>query len=179
MKWNLAVACFVLLAFVGTSLSQEQAKTPKPGPEYESLKYFVGKWNFEFEMKQSAFGPAGKVEGTDRNEMMPGGFFLISHSKGKGTMGEIRGLSIFGYDANEKVYTYYSVNNWGEHELAKGTVDGTTWTWNAESEIGGKDVKTRFTVNQVSPTFYTMKFDASSDSTSWATVMEGKATKVK
>ncbi len=31
MKRNLAVAFFVLLAFVGTSLSQEQAKMPKPG----------------------------------------------------------------------------------------------------------------------------------------------------
>lgn len=179
MKRNLAIACLVLFAFAKTSLAQEQAKMPKPGPEQERLKYFLGKWNFEFEMKQTPFGPAGKVEGTDRNEMMPGGFFLISHSKGKGTMGEIRGLSIFGFDTDEKVYTYYSVNNWGESELAKGTVEGNTWTWNAESQIGGKDVKTRFTVNEVSPTFYTMKFDAMSDSTSWTSVMEGKATKVK
>jgi hypothetical protein len=179
MKRDFAIAYLLLLAFAGTVLAQEQPKMPKAGPEQERLKYFVGKWNFEFEMKQSPFGPAGKVEGTDRNEMMPGGFFLISHSKGKGTMGEIRGLSIFGYDADEKVYTYYSVNNWGEKELAKGTVDGNTWTWNAESEMGGKDVKTRFTVNEVSPTSYTMKFDAMSDSTSWTTLMEGKATKVK
>jgi hypothetical protein len=179
MKRDLAIACVLLLAFAGTILAQEQPKMPKPGSEQERLKYFVGKWNFEFEMKQSPFGPAGKVEGTDRNEMMPGGFFLISHSKGKGTMGEIRGLSIFGYDADEKVYTYYSVNNWGEDELAKGTVDGKTWTWNAESEMGGKNVKTRFTLNEVSPTFYTLKFDAMSDSTSWTMLMEGKATKVK
>jgi hypothetical protein len=179
MKRNLAIAFVLLFAVAGTSLAQEQPKMPKPMPEHERLKYFVGKWNFEFEMKQSPFGPAGKVTGTDRNEMMPGGFFLISHSKGKGTMGEIRGLSIFGYDPDEKVYTYYSVNNWGEKELSKGTVDGNTWTWNAESQMGGKDVKTRFTVEELSPASYTMKFDAMSDSTSWATVMEGKATKVK
>jgi hypothetical protein len=169
---SLAIAASMLLA-------QQHPTTPKPGPEHDRLKYFVGKWRFEFDVKESPFGPAGKLDGTDTNEMMPGGFFLISHSKGKGTMGEIRGLSIFGYDADEHVYTYYSVNNWGESELAKGTVDGKSWTWNAESNLRGKDVKTRFSVNEVSPTFYTMKFDASSDSTSWTTVMEGKATKVK
>jgi hypothetical protein len=179
MRQRIAIACVVILAFGGTILAQEPPKMPKPGPEHERLNYFSGKWNFEFEMKESPFGPAGKVAGTDRNEMMPGGFFLISHSKGKGTMGEIRGLAIFGYDNDEKLYSYYSVNNWGEKELSKGTVQGDTWTWNAESEMGGKDVKTRFTVKEVSRTSYTMKFDVSSDSTAWTTVMEGKATKVK
>jgi hypothetical protein len=179
MKSKLTFLCVILLTLAGMVLAQEQPKMPTPGPEQERLKYFVGKWNFEFTMKESPYGPAGKVTGTDQNEMMPGGFFLISHSKGKGTIGKLRGLAIFGYDSDDSVYTYYSVNNWGEKELSTGTAEGDTWTWNADSKMGGKTVKTRFTIKEISKNSYTMKFDAASDDGEWQTIMEGKATKTK
>jgi hypothetical protein len=45
--------------------------------------------------------------------------------------------------------------------------------------MGGKKVKGRFTLKEVSPTSYTFTFDTSTDSGAWTKVMEGKATKVK
>jgi hypothetical protein len=179
MKSKSALACVILLAFAGTILAQEQPPIPQPGPQHERLKYFAGKWNFEFEMKESPYSPAGKLTGTDENEMMPGGFFLISHSQGKGTFGELKGLAIFGYDSDDSLYTYYSVNNWGEKELSTGTVEGDTWTWNADSKLGGKTVGTRFTIMETSQTSYTMKFEVASDEGGWQTIMEGKAVKTK
>ena len=62
--------------------------------------------------------------------MMPGGFFLVRHTEGKSSMGELKELAVMGYDAESKSYTYDSYNNFGEAEHFKGTVQGDTWTWN-------------------------------------------------
>ena len=174
------IAAFaVVLITAGAILAQAPPQMPKPGAEHKRLHYFVGKWNFDYDMKESPFGPGGKVTGTDRNEMWPGGYFLVMHSDGKGPMGQLKGLSVMGYNAQEKVYTYYGVNNLGEAETSKGTVEGDTWTWTSESEMGGKKIKTRFNLKEDSPKEYTMKFDMSSDGGEWKMMMEGKATKVK
>src|SRR3990172_10998713 len=97
----------VVLITASAILAQAPPQMPKPGAEHKRLHYFVGKWNFDYDMKESLFGPGGKVTGTDRNEMWPGGYFLVMHSSGKGPMGPLKGLSVMGYNTQEKVYTYY------------------------------------------------------------------------
>jgi hypothetical protein len=56
-------------------------------------------------------------------------------------------------------------------------VDGGTWTWLADENLGGQKMKGRYTAKVLSPTSYAMKFELSPDGTNWSTVMEGKATK--
>jgi hypothetical protein len=150
---------------------------PKPGPEHQRLHYNVGKWNVEMNMKESPFGPAGKVTGVYQNEMFPGGFFLIMRFDGKGHIGELNGLAIMGYNAEKKVYTYHDINNWGETGDYEGMVQGDTWTWTSEIQMGDKMVKSGFTLKEVSPTSYTSKFEISTDGSTWITTMEGKGTK--
>jgi len=58
-------------------------------------------------------------------------------------------------------------------------VQGNTWTWLSEEKMGGKVMKGRYTVNVVSPTSYTFKYEMASDSGEWNAMMEGKATKSK
>jgi hypothetical protein len=43
-----------------------------------------------------------------------------------------------GYNPEEKVYTYYGVDNSGmmAATVAKGTVDGNTWTYTDEAKMG-------------------------------------------
>jgi len=95
-------------------------------------------------------------------------------------MGVMKEVAVIGYDPKEKVYTYDSFDSMGMHELSKGTVSGPTWTWlSPEQDMGGKKVKGRFILNEVSPTSYTYSYDMSTDGGAWANVMEGKATKVK
>ncbi len=179
MNRNLVVACLTLCVLANTVLAQAPPQMPKPGVEHKRLHYFVGKWNYEFNMKESSSGPAGKMTGTDRNEMMPGGFFIVMHSDGKGTIGELKGLAIMGYNADDKVYTYSAFNNWGEVENSKGTVEGDTWTWTSESKMGGKLAKTKFTLKELSATSYTMRFEVQGEDGSWKEIMDGKATKVE
>ena len=173
------MATLMSAVLVGVVLAQAPPPMPKPGPELKRIGYFAGSWKTEGEAKASAFGPAGKLTFTDHNEWLPGGFFMVMHSEGKGPMGEMKGLAVFGYNSSEKVYTYQAYNNMGMSESAKGTVSGDTWTWTSESKMGGKPLKTRFIIKELSPTSFTFKFDTSPDGKIWSTIEEGKATKTK
>ena len=177
MKRIITSLCLVLF-IAGITVAQDSSNAPKPGPEAKRLQYYVGTWNSDYELKPGPMGPGGKMTAVDRSQVLPGGFFVVTHTDGKGAMGELKGLAIMGYDTEEKVYTYDSFNNFGEAEHFKGTVQGDTWTWTSESKMGGKPTKLRFIAKEVSPTMYTMKFEMGSDS-GWTTVMEGKATKAK
>jgi len=175
MKRMAAVVWTVFVLFGGLLVAQ----APKPAPEHQRLQYFVGEWKNEGTMKPSPWGAGGKFIGTDRDTML-GDFFLVLQSDGTSPMGTMKGVAVIGYDAKEKVYTYDSFDSMGVHELSKGTISGKTWTWlSPEQDMGGKKVKGRFILNEVSPTSYTYSYDMSTDGGAWANVMEGKATKVK
>lgn len=171
-------SAFVLSFALMTVAVAQTPQMPKPGPEQNRLQYFVGAWHSEYELKPGPFGPGGKMTNTDRSELMPGGFFLITHTEGKGALGDLKELALMGYDTEAKAYTYDAYNNFGQAEHFKGAVNGDTWTWTAESMMGGKPAKMRFIAKEVSPTSYTMKLELAGDS-GWITVMEGKATKIK
>lgn len=178
MRQRIAAICVVLLMLASVAVAQTPDQMPKPGPEQQRIRYFAGTWRAEYEIKPGPFGPGGKMITTDRSEMMPGGFFLATHTEGKGAMGELKELVVMGYDAEAKAYTYDAFNNFGRAEHFKGNVQGDTWTWTSESNMNGKPTKMRFIAKEVSPTSYTMKLEMATDS-GWVTMMEGKATKTK
>lgn len=168
------------LAAVLVSIVVAQAPPmPKPQPEHQKLQYFAGDWKSEGEMKPGPFGPGGKFTTTDHNQMV-GDFFLVMHSEGTGPMGAVKEVAVMGYDPQAKQYTYDAYNSMGEHSTASGTLSGQTWTWmSPEQDMGGKKVKGRFVLTEVSPTSYTFTFDSSVDGGPWSRIMDGKATKVK
>jgi Protein of unknown function (DUF1579) len=171
---SLVVATLMLLA-VGSA--QTPPPMPNPGPEHKKLDYFAGDWTLEGDMKPGPFGPGGKVSMTEHNEWLPGGFFLVTHSDGTTPMGKATGLAVFGYNPDEKAYTYQEFNSMGESTSARGIVNGYTWSWNNEEKMGDKIMKGRYTVTQLSPTSYNFKFEMAPERGDFATVMEGKATK--
>jgi hypothetical protein len=174
MKRGIVVVSIIFSILAGVGLAQTPSQMPQPGPEQKRLQYFVGNWNSEYEMKPAG----GKMASTDHAQLMAGGFFVVTHTEGKGVMGELHELAVFGYDPLGKVYTYDAFNNYGEAEHFKGTVQGDTWTWTSEGNMGGNLVKMRFIAKEVSPTMYTMKLEVAGAS-GWTTVMEGKSTKTK
>ena len=175
MKRGIVVVSMVLSILAGVGLAQTPSQMPQPGPEQKRLQYYAGNWNSEYEIKAGPMGAGGKVISTDQTQMMPGGFFAVTHTDGKSAMGDLHELAVMGYDAAAKVYTYDSYNNFGEVEHFRGTVQGDTWTWTSES---GTPVKMRFIAKEVSPMLYTMKLEMMTGA-NWVTVMEGKATKTK
>ena len=63
--------------------------------------------------------------------------------------------------------------------VPKGTIQGDTWTYNDESTMGGKQVKTRVTIKELSPTSYSFKMEMQGSDGKWAPMMESTNTKVK
>jgi len=122
--------------------------------------------------------PTGKFKGKDRCEWFEGKFAVICHSDGSGPMGEVKGLGILGYDPMTKIYTYYSVDSTGMTmtTVPRGKVDGKTWTYNDQAEMGGMTIKSRFIMVETSATSYTFKWEIEGED-GWKTVMDGVARK--
>jgi uncharacterized protein DUF1579 len=178
MKHPVLLAGCALFVWAGAALAQPGGM-PKPGPEVKKLGYFVGTWNTEGDMKASPFGPGGKITSTDHIEWLPGNFFIVAHSQGKGPVGPLQQLFVMGYNAEDKLYTYDGFDNMGMHDSSKGTLTGDTWVYGNESKVQGKTIKGRFTMKQVSASLYTFKFEMSGDGAKWDLIMEGKSTKTK
>jgi hypothetical protein len=176
MQRTPATILLAILAFVITATSQTPP-VPKPAPELKKLDYFAGSWSVQGEIKPSPFGPGGKLTGTEDLEWMDGGFFLVGHTEGHSPMGDDKGLSIWGYDTEDKVYTFHAFNSSGEAISATGTLEGDSWTWSNENKMGGKVFKGRYSIKQESPTAYTFKFEIQPEGGGWATVMEGRSSK--
>jgi len=172
-----AFAVFTCALFLCALLPAQGPQMPQPAPEVKKLDYFIGNWTMEGDLKPSVYGPGGKFSGSERNEWMPGGFFLRSDSKMKMPMGSASGLAVMGYDSDAKRYTYHDFNSMGEAESATGTLQGDTWTWEGQQKVGGKMMNGRYTVKVISPTSYTLKYEMADEAGNYSTVMEGKGTK--
>jgi len=154
-----------------------QMDMPKPGPEHKKLDMFSGSWALDGDMKPGPMGPGGKMTETEKCEWMSGGFFLVCHTDFKSSMGDGTGISVMGYSADDKAYTYREFNSWGEFDDSRGSFDGDTWTWTNDEKMGGMTMKGRFSMKILSPTTYNFTFEMSQDGAKWTTVMDGKATK--
>lgn len=171
-------AGMILAAALGLAgMAMAQTQIPKLAPELKKLDVFVGTWTLEGSMKPGMMGPGGSMTEYEKCEWMEGGFYLVCHSDFKSSMGNGVGLSVMGYSADDKAYTYREFNSFGEFDDSRGTLDGDTWTWVNDEKMGGMTMKGRFVMKMTSATSYNFVFDMSEDGTKWSTVMEGKASK--
>lgn len=173
------VGMIAATALVLGSLAMGQTEAPKPGPELKKLDVFVGSWTLDGNMKPGMMGPGGSMTESEKCDWMEGGFYLVCHSDYKSSMGNGVGLSVMGYSAEDKAYTYREFNSFGEFDDSRGRLDGDTWTWTSDEKMGGMTMKGKFTMKMTSATTYDFNFDMSQDGSKWSTVMDGKATKAK
>ena len=171
-------ALFVCSALL-TAVSLQAQAPPPPAPELQKLDFMTGHWTAE---GTATMGPPGtastKWTQTSDGEWMDGKYFMITHSDADlGPMGKSKEIAVYGYDSDNKVYTYTAFDSMGQAEKATGTVNGDTWTWTSDEKMGGITMKGRFTMKITSATSYNFMFEMSQDGTKWTSVMEGKATK--
>lgn len=173
-----ALLSVALLAFQ-LAASAQPPQAPKPTPEHQRLGYFVGNWTTEGEMKPSPMGPGGKITSTDRCEWFEGQFAVVCHSTGKTPMGPAKSLGIMAYSTEEKVYTYYGIDNspMAMVGAARGTRQDGTWTYTDESMMGGQKIKSRVVIKEQSPTAYTFTMEMQGPDGKWAPFMESRTTK--
>jgi hypothetical protein len=162
---------------VGIALASQHTEAPKPGPETKKLDGFAGKWMGESEIKAGPWGPGGKMTSESDCTWYEGGFVLVCRETSSGAMGKLKGEAILGWSAEDKVYKYMGFDSIGMMGSATGTVTGNTWNWSGEEKMGGKLIKSKYTVVLTSPTTQTFKWETSEDGKTWATMAQGKSTK--
>jgi len=175
-----ASSMFVAGLLVGGSLiaaALSPPSPPQPGPEAQKLGYFVGEWTSQAEIHPGPMGQGGAATGSSTGHWIEGNFFVSCRDESTTPMGRMAGLGVLGWNAAKKVYTWSGFNNLGQAETATGTRTGSTWTFVGQNDVGGKTMKTRYTVVETSPTSYTFQFEASTDGATWTTVIDGKVTK--
>jgi hypothetical protein len=98
-----------------------------------------------------------------------------------GPVGPVKGLGILSHSSKEKVFTHYGTDSTGMTmtSVAKGTVQGDTWTYTDESKMGGKTINGRYIIKVVSPSSYTFKWKMQGEGGQWLTIVEGKSTKAQ
>jgi hypothetical protein len=181
MKLSLLIGAAVVLAVAPRIAGGQAPQASKPGPEHKRLGYFVGKWKAEGEVKPGPMGPGGKMISNDTCEWFEGKFSVVCRYEGSGPMGPNKGLGILGYSTEEKVYTYYAVDNtnMGMATVPKGTIQGDTWTYTDEATFGGSKVKSRVTIKELSPTSHTFKLEVLGPDGNWMTMVETRNNKVQ
>jgi hypothetical protein len=94
-------------------------------------------------------------------------------------MGPSKSLGVLSYSTEEKVYTYYGVDNSNMTmaTVPRGAVQGNTWTYTDEGTMGGQKIKSRVTIKELSPTAYTFTMELQGPDGKWAPMMESKSTK--
>jgi hypothetical protein len=157
------------------------AQAPKPGPEHAKLGYFVGKWNTVGEMKPGPMGPGGKTTMADDCQWFEGRFSVICRSEGITPMGPSKSIGILGYSPEAKAYTYYGIDNSNMTmtSVPHGTLQGDTWTYTDEGMMGGKQMKSRVVIKEISPTAYTFRMEMQGPDGKWMPMSESKSTKVQ
>jgi hypothetical protein len=179
---GVVVAASVVVSVITvTSVLAQGAQLAKPGPEHQRLGYFVGKWTSEGDIKPGPMGPGGKISSTDTCDWFEGRFAIVCHSDGRTPMGATKSIGILAYSSEERVYTYYGIENssMAMASIPRGTVKGDTWTYTDESVMGGKKIKSRVTIKELSPSAYTFTMELQGPDGKWAPAIQTRNTKTK
>ena len=160
--------CAALSLAAVQAAAAQSAPAAQPGAEHKPLGYFVGKWTTEGEMKPGPMGPGGKLAPPTIASGSRAGTPSSAAPRAR-AVGDSRSMGILGYSPEEKVYTYYGVNNtpMGMPSVPKGTFQDGTWTYTDEGTMGGRKYKSRVTIEEVSPTAYTFQMAIQGGNGKW------------
>lgn len=179
-KYSIVVLALVVVAWISLASGQtslDSGPTLFPSPEHQKMDYFAGDWKLQGTIKPGPNGPGGDFTSTEHSEWVSGSFFLHTRSNMHSATGDVNGVRVMEYNADDKLYTNNAYNSLGGHQMAIGHVLDNTWTWTSEGKLNGVISKGRYTVTVVSPVAYTFKYETLTPTGAWALVMEGKATK--
>jgi hypothetical protein len=144
----------------------EAAAMPRPGDEHTKLHRLAGDWEGEEQ--------GGTAIGRSTIRIAVDGFFLVQdYVEEKDGRTVFRGHGIFGWDAKDRVYTWYWVDSMGQVPAApsRGRWEGDTLTFESSSPPNGRG---RYTYRFEGPSTYHFKLESSFDGGStYLTLMEG------
>jgi hypothetical protein len=141
-----AIATTLLVA--SAARAQEGPLTPKPTPEHELLKKDVGNWDATVKFWEQPGGEAQESKATEKNELLPGGYWLISRFEGAFGPAKFVGMGTWGYDPEQKEYVGTWVDSMSPYMMVtKADYDAATKTLTGTGEsrdpVTGKAMATK------------------------------------
>jgi hypothetical protein len=114
VKISRTLAALCLSAFLATTALAEKER-PKPPPELDQIKFFIGSWKCDFKIEPGPMGPGGTEKGTvtiepDLDGFFLAGVYLIPATKTHPTM---KTRFYLGYDRGAKQFLFLGVDNMG------------------------------------------------------------------
>jgi hypothetical protein len=179
MRESMVLAIALTLTCGMSALAQQPVGTLEPSSEHKKLQVFVGAWNDQAEVKPTPFRPGGKMSIAETCDWFTGRFSVVCNAKTTGLLGDLKTLIVLTYDSEERVFRLYEFNSVGRSNAAKGTVDRDTWTFNGESKVDGKLIRTRSTIRVTSLDSAAMKSELSVEDGPWTLVMALAGTRAK
>jgi hypothetical protein len=135
----LATAVATLVPRIATA--QEQAQLPQVSDEHKLLHKDVGTWDATMKIWPQEGAEPIESKGTEENELLQGGMWLVSRFKGEIFGMPFSGMGTAGYDPIEKKYVGTWVDSISPHlTIMKGEYDAATKTMNTVAE--GRDFET-------------------------------------
>ncbi|HEY6970604.1 MAG TPA: DUF1579 family protein [Candidatus Angelobacter sp.] len=170
----------LVVAVVILAPNASQAGTPDDQTATKRLGAFVGKWQSEGTMMETAFSHADKISSSIECSWSPQGNFLICEQLITDSAGKHTQLSIYSYNNKESNYTISSMAGPGKQPW-NGTViiSGNVWTYPGSFEAKGKKVQVRTTNDFSVPDTETFKSEFSDDGGAhWIVTLQGTAHKI-
>jgi hypothetical protein len=130
--------------------------------------YFLGKWTFEWDVPDSALGPAGTITGTTTYTRIDDTFYLAT-TQATGPAGPITIKETFGYKKDNKAIARQVADSRGFAFTQVGTVGGdlggyyNIYLESAPITVGGKSIRLRHTLRLLSPVNFKVETRISED----------------
>jgi len=131
--------------------AQDQPAMPGPTKEHEILKKAVGTWDATSKMWSQPGAEPTVSKGTEKNELLAGGMWLVSRFEGDMDGMPFTGMGTFGYDPVEKKYIATWIDSMSPHMMTmKGDYDAATKTSTSFGESRAPETGEKITYKMIS-----------------------------
>ena len=103
------------------------------GIAYEQLNRFVGLWTTTGKIVSTSLTPSVDINGIDRYEWLPGGFFLLHQADVYIGKEKSQTHEIIGYDSTREIYTMQHYNSRGDSGFMTATLTNNVWMFTGET----------------------------------------------
>jgi hypothetical protein len=168
-----------LAAFgLGSHSTTVMAQAPQSA-ELKKLDAWTGQWTTRGTLYKTAYSPAGEITITMTCNWSAYNAYIICDHLFSGPRGKSDDITIYTYNAADKSYKFYDVDQSGTPRNTPMSIEGDIWTYSSEMEKDGKKIQIK-TINDFSkPGVVTWNTKYSDDAGAhWTLMNEGVDTKV-
>jgi hypothetical protein len=136
-----ALALAAILSCTARAQEQQDPQLPQVSDQHKLLHKDVGTWDAVMKIYPQEGAQPMESKGTEKNELLPGGMWLVSQFKGEVFGMPFTGMGTIGYDPIEKKYVGTWVDSISPHlTVIKGEYDAAKKTMTSIAE--GRDFQT-------------------------------------